>query len=194
VILWLTLALLGFRCVFAATPIPGDAARGAAVFHDQRCVTCHAIRGEGGDVGPDLGLIIGRGYTPASMASLMWNHAPQMWSAIAELGVERPQLSESNAADLFAYFHSIRAFEKPGDAARGKAVFASKHCMRCHGTLTPLDGGAPPVSAWRSLADPIALAQAMWNHAGRMQERMAEARIRWPELTAQELSDLLTYL
>jgi cytochrome c2 len=174
--------------------MPGDATRGAAVFRDQHCLTCHAIRGQGAEVGPDLGWIIGREYTPASMASLMWNHAPDMWSAIERKGVEEPKLSEADAADLFAYFHSIRAFEKPGDAARGKAVFSSKHCNRCHGTMMALAGGAPPVSEWRSLTDSIALAQAMWNHAGRMQARMAEVQVRWPELNSQDLADLLTYL
>ncbi len=192
--LWFALALELSSRLIAGGAIPGDAGRGAAVFRDQHCLICHAIRGEGGDSAPDLGLIIGRDYTPSSMASLMWNHAPKMWAAFERRGVEKPKLSESDAADLFAYFHSIRAFEKPGDAARGKVVFASKHCNRCHGTVLPLAGGAPPVAKWNSLADPIGLAQAMWNHASAMQPRMAEASIRWPELTALELADLLAYL
>lgn len=190
----LSLAFAAAAPLLAGQSIPGDAARGAAIFREQHCLACHAIRGEGGDSAPDLGLIIGRDYTPSSMASLMWNHAPKMWSAIDRIGVEVPKLTEADAADLFAYFHSIRAFEKPGDAARGKAVFESKRCNKCHGTVLPLPGGAPPVSAWNSLADAIALAQRMWNHAGRMEARMAEAHIRWPELTAQELADLLAYL
>jgi cytochrome c551/c552 len=51
-----------------------------------------------------------------------------------------------------------------------------------------------PVSEWDSLGDPVALTQAMWNHAPVM---MAEARMQqapWPALTAQDLTDILVYL
>ena len=40
--------------------------------------------GGGGKIGPDLGRIIDRGFTPASLAATMWNHAPAMWHAMAE--------------------------------------------------------------------------------------------------------------
>jgi mono/diheme cytochrome c family protein len=188
-------ALLAITSVaFAARLIPGDAQRGAEVFRTQNCVICHSIRGEGGTSAPDLGKIIGRQYTPSWVASIMWNHAPAMWTAIETKGVPKPQLTEGQAADLFAYFHSVRFFERPGDAGRGKRVFASKHCPGCHGISSPIPGGGPPVSSWRSLAAPIALAQQMWNHASGMQAAMAKRKFRWPELTAQELTDLLVYV
>src|ERR1700758_2707129 len=35
-----------------------------------------------------------RNYTPAGLASLMRNHAPVMWSAIAQQGIAMPTLTE----------------------------------------------------------------------------------------------------
>ena len=174
--------------------LPGGAKRGAEVFLTQNCVACHSIRGMGGKVGPDLGRIIGRNYTPSWLASVMWNHAPEMWSAMEERGVVKPVLTESQAADLFAYFHSIRYFEPPGDAGRGKRAFARKRCADCHGLSAPIAGGGPAVSTWRSLTAPILLAQEMWNHTSEMKQAMARRAFQWPELTSQELTDILVYL
>lgn len=179
---------------FAGPLVPGDATLGAKVFRELRCIACHSIRGEGGASAPDLGRMLGRAYTPAYMASLMWNHAPAMWSAMDRRGIAKPRLAEAQAADLFAYFHSTRAFEKPGDAGRGKQVFTSKHCADCHGIDSQKADGGPPVTGWRSLAAPIVLAREMWNHASHMQDAMARRHLQWPRLTAQELTDLLVYL
>jgi cytochrome c oxidase cbb3-type subunit 3 len=42
----------------AAQPVPGNAAHGAEVFRGKGgCVSCHAIHGEGGIVGPDLAAV-----------------------------------------------------------------------------------------------------------------------------------------
>src|SRR2546427_6282125 len=174
--------------------MPGDSKRGTEVFRTQSCVMCHSIRGEGGKAGPDLGRVFGRGFTPLSMASTMWNHAPVMWEAMEKQGIRKPSLTEQQAADLFAYFHSVGFFERSGDAGRGKQVFLSKRCAECHGLSSPIAGGGPPVAAWGSLVAPIELVRQMWNHASPMQAMMATRKIHWPYLTAQELTDLLVYL
>lgn len=180
--------------VQAATVIPGDARRGAQLFDTQQCVQCHSVNGHGGSSAPDLGRRVDRNFTPAVMASLMWNHAPNMWTAMRKQGVVKSSLSQESAADLFAYFVSARFFEKPGDAARGKQLFTAKHCAECHGIASANGSGAPPVAKWESLADPIVLAQQMWNHGARMQQAMAKKMVAPPQLTAQELTDLLVYL
>ena len=97
---------------------PANSARGAELFNTLGCLQCHSIHGEGGKVGPDLGRSIDRGFTPASLAATMWNHAPGMWAAMRAEDVRPGDLDDQAAADLFAYFYSVRFFEKPGDAAR----------------------------------------------------------------------------
>jgi mono/diheme cytochrome c family protein len=108
--------------------------------------------------------------------------------------VVKSSLSQESAADLFAYFVSARFFEKPGDAGRGKVVFTSRHCADCHGISTAKESGAPPVAIWESLADPVVLAQQMWNHGAKMQQAMAQKKFAWSEISAQELTDVLVYL
>jgi mono/diheme cytochrome c family protein len=185
---------LNFSVAFGAELVLGDAQRGAELLRTEKCVSCHSVRGEGGNAAPDLGRMIGHDYTPSWMASVMWNHAPAMWALMAKQGIPKPQLTEAQAADLFAYFQSVRYFERPGDAARGKQVFASKHCADCHAISDPVTGGGPPLASWHSLAAPIALAQQMWNHASQMQAAMTARHLSWPELTGQELTDLLVYV
>ena len=178
----------------AANIVPGDARRGAQLFSTEQCIQCHSINGHGGTSAPDLGRRVDRDFTPTVMASLMWNHAPNMWSAMRQQGIVKPSLSAESASDLFAYFVSARFFEKPGDAARGKAIFAAKHCAECHGITAPKEPGAPPVAKWESLADPVVLAAQMWNHGAKMKQAMASKKFAWSEITAQELTDLLVYL
>ena len=63
-------------------------------------------------------------------------------------------------------------------------------------TASPVrpNAGAPPVAKWESLADPVVLAQQMWNHGAKMKEAFARRKISRPTLTAQELTDMLVYL
>jgi len=188
----LCLLLCSLSVAYAAT-IPGDASRGQIVFQQQRCVQCHSVNGEGGKIGPDLSARPSGQYTPSMLAAAIWNHAPQMWTAIEAAGIESPQLSVQDAADIFAYFYAFRYFEQPGDAARGKQVFETKGCVGCHGQGAQSATGAPPVGQWESARDAIQLARAMWNHAPAMRAAMGTERA-WPQLTAQEMTDLFVYV
>jgi mono/diheme cytochrome c family protein len=177
-----------------AATVAADSARGAALFESLSCVQCHSVNGRGGTLAPDLGKLVDRNFTPATLAATMWNHAPTMWAAMRERNVRAGDLTEQGAADLLAFFYSARFFEKPGDAARGKALFSSKHCSECHGISTPKLPQAKPVADWTSIGHPIELVNAMWNHAVNMKEEFARRGFAWPELTSQDLTDLLVYL
>jgi cytochrome c551/c552 len=188
--------LATFGVPFCLTAGPAaDARRGSEFFRSQFCVNCHAVRGEGGKVAPDLGQRYDRNYTPAGIASRMWDHAPVMWQAMSQQKIPLPSITADEAADLFAFFYSVRYFEKPAEAERGKRIFQSKHCGDCH-ALTAAGGKGPgtPVERWESLADPTVLVERMWNHSDMMKGDLATRNIKWPELTAQDLDDLLVYL
>ncbi|HEY6340299.1 MAG TPA: c-type cytochrome [Bryobacteraceae bacterium] len=177
-----------------AVPIAADSTRGAALFERLSCIQCHLINGKGGTTAPDLGRRIDRDSTPASLAATMWNHAPVMWAAMREQNVRAGDLNEQAANDLFAYFYSVRFFEKPGDAGRGKNLFASKRCADCHGLTQAKIPEAKPVSEWESVGSPIYLISAMWNHASAMRLETRFRGVKWPEVTPQDLTDMLVYL
>ncbi len=176
-----------------AAVVAADSARGANLLHPLACVQCHSVNGKGGHVGPDLGRLVDRNFTPAALAATMWNHAPVMWAAMRERGIQAGELDEQAAADLFAYLYSARFFERPGDAGRGKRVLESG-CGRGHGLNSPIEPGIPPVSQWRSVNDPFALAAAMWNHLPRMRAAAEIKHIALPQLSAQDLVDVLVYV
>jgi cytochrome c2 len=188
------LGLLIGGCLHAAT-VSADSTRGAQVFELQGCVQCHALNGTGPGIGPDLGRVADRGFTPAALAATMWNHAPQMWVETKLRTAAPAAMDEQQAADLFAFFYSLRFFEEPGDASRGKSLFTSERCADCHGIDESLPSGKniKPVSEWTSADDALELIEIMWNHSSAMRDEMARRNIRLPQLTGQELADLLIY-
>lgn len=180
----------------SAATVTADSTRGAAVFELQGCVQCHSLNGVGPkNIGPDLGQVADRGFTPAALAATIWNHAPEMWVETKLRSVPPPALDEQQAADLFAFFYSLRFFEEPGDAARGKSLFTSKQCAQCHGIDARLVPGSniKPVSEWTQAGDPLELVEIMWNHSTTMRAEMAQRKIRLPQLNGQDLADLLVY-
>jgi len=193
------LAILSFAASFSMGGLYGavvaaDSARGAQLFETLSCVQCHSINGKGGKVAPDLGRRIDRDFTPASLAATMWNHAPTMWASMRARNIGAGDLNEQAAADLFAYFYSARFFEKLGDAGRGKRLFSSKHCADCHGLTDSKLPEAKPVSQWESIGQPLDMVNALWNHAATMRQEFAKKNLSWPDLTAQDLTDMLVYL
>ena len=178
--------LLASALVAHAASFTADSARGQRLFETLACVQCHSVNGKGGTVGPDLGRMLDRGFTPATLAATMWNHAPGMWAAMRDRQITAGELDQQAAQDLMAFFYAARFFEKPGDAGRGKRAFESLGCAGCHNLKSSI--------LWAGLADPIALADAMWNHRAQMQAATASKGIAFPQLSAQQLTDMLVYL
>lgn len=171
-----------------------DARRGGEFFRAQGCENCHSVKGTGAAKAPDLGRRLDRDYTPAGIAARMWSHAPVMWAAMAKDNVSVPQVTGGQAEDLFAFFYAARYFERPGEAERGKRLFQEKHCIECHSVSGTGGAVGPPVEKWESLQGPILLIRQMWNHQSQMHNEMAARGIAWPQLTSQDLTDLLVYL
>jgi mono/diheme cytochrome c family protein len=194
-LLWMALlAAVAYAIPGITRRLPaGDAARGREVLRSQQCLTCHSLNGEGARLAPDLGRRMGRGFVPATLASAMWNHAPAMWSAMAKKGITRPELSEQQAADLFAHFFATTAFELPGDRGRGARVFEQLKCSTCHGVTSAKVEGILPVAEWGGPRDPVELAQKMWNHSGAMRDAFAREGVAPPKLASQDLADLLAF-
>ncbi len=178
----------------AAPPAePGDPIRGQRLFVAKRCVRCHAVRGTGGRMGPDLGRTAVNGSF-AEIASGLWNHAPVMGERMRELRVGRPLLEGDELADLVAFLYFLHYFDEPGDPSKGKALFAEKHCIRCH--AVGREGGAigPRLDVIPRGTPPIQIAQALWNHGPEMAGAMRSMGVEPPRFRGSEFLDLVAFL
>jgi mono/diheme cytochrome c family protein len=178
---------------------PGDAKRGARLFQERDCVRCHQVRGRGGVIGPDLG-VLSASRTPIMIATGMWNHAPEMASAMRAQGVRRPTFTGTELRDLLAYVKgaeadvpSVALYVVPGQVERGRALFEQKHCVRCHGDAAGARVG-PDLGAQRRYASVLDFAAAMWNKAPGMVREMRQRGVAIPKLEAHEMADLVAYL
>ncbi len=128
----------------ADTVFSGDARRGEQIFRSESCVGCHSLNGEGGKLAPDLGKRIDRNYTPAVMASVMWNHAPAMWAAMRRQGIVKSTLLPESAADLFAFFYSSRSLRNPGMPAAASSSLLRNTARTATVSLNPCRRGLHP--------------------------------------------------
>ena len=179
-----------------ASGADGDARAGRRLFIEKQCVVCHQVAGTGGVVGPRLDSF--RQYhSPILLAAIMWNHGPQMAEVMRARGIERPLVKGTDLRDLIAYLksESVAAdpgplYLLPGDAERGRRIFADKHCMECHS-----GGGRGSSVVGRGTGrDLTEFATAMWNKTPAMIPMMKRRAIVVLPLRGDEMADLVAYL
>jgi mono/diheme cytochrome c family protein len=116
-------------------------ARGRAYFVGLGCKTCHAVAGEGGQVGPDLTYV---GFRKSAEMLDLWLKDPAAWKP----GTVMPnyKLRPEIQSDLIAYLLSLKgeAYRQrpPWDEAsvkddpikRGESLFNLVGCVGCHGS------------------------------------------------------------
>lgn len=172
---------------------PGNPQRGRLVFKEKGCLDCHAVNGEGQNIGPDLEALEWD-YSVTEIAGLMWNHGSAMGELMEELKISWPKFSGKEMADLIAYLYFLKFTDKPGNARNGEDVFADKGCAYCHSADAKGGEYAPDLSKSRVLQSTIDMAQIIWNHAPVMEERITEKVLRWPEFSVKEMRDLYAFL
>lgn len=172
--------------------VPGTPDRGRRLFTEKKCVTCHAVGGRGGRVGPDLGRA-GHHISLTQFASRMWNHAPAMAAKMKERGIDPPKLSGQDMADLLAYVYVSHYFDPTGNARRGQQVVRDKGCLGCHSVRG--NGGTVAADFARSgvVRTPGGLVAGMWNHSRLMEAQAQRQNVVWPTLSGQDLGDLAAY-
>jgi len=85
----------------------GDVEEGKGLFTRKGCVKCHAIKGEGGNVGPDLARS-DRTVDYIKTTAAMWNHNQKMRILMEKVGVPMPRFDEKEMRDLFFYLRTER--------------------------------------------------------------------------------------
>ncbi len=174
--------------------VPGSPARGENVFAAKGCVKCHAVRGVGGHVGPDLGTK-GLRKSVTEIAGVMWDHEPTMWARMQESGIPLPAFSDQEISDVIAYLFFLQYFDPRGDVANGREIYIEKGCVLCHYTPRGADKRlAPDLSTSAALGSPLELSSAMWNHAPVMEAQIRERGLPWPRFQDDDVRDLVEYL
>jgi mono/diheme cytochrome c family protein len=191
---WGMVILFSISCSFAfAQPLPEDPTRGARLFVSKSCVKCHALKGEGGKGGPDLGKI-DLGDTQLDLVSKLTNHIPSMLMGMEKAKVAKPILTGDEFAEITAYLYLIKFFDEPGNATRGRFLFTEKGCHTCHSLSGKSKEGAIGLDQFPQNISPIFISQAIWNHGPDMIAQMVKLGIKWPEFKGTEMMDLLEYI
>ncbi|MBI4516950.1 MAG: c-type cytochrome [Deltaproteobacteria bacterium] len=173
----------------------GDAEMGWELFREKNCMRCHAVWGEGGEVGPDLGRTRAFGHvTAGQLAATMWNHVPRMWEKMEEGGIRLIPISPEEMSHLFAFLLFIRYADEPGDPVEGKSLLAKHKCDTCHSIDAQGGTVGPDLAKWTRFVNPVVWAQKMWKHATEMKERMASMGIAWPQFSGQDLNNIVAYI
>ena len=172
---------------------PGSTREGAKLFKEKGCIQCHAVRGEGGEIGPNLGSWEPSGVL-SQMASAMWNHGPSMWETMAGAGDQFPVFSGKEISDIMTFLYFGSFVDLPGDPKRGDELFSEKGCVACHwGGIQVAKSAVLSVSEMELPSAPDVIA-AMWNHASEMQEATDSIEVPWPRIKPGEMADLVAFI
>ncbi|MBI4909928.1 MAG: c-type cytochrome [Acidobacteria bacterium] len=171
--------ILAYFASYDYFEVPSDPRKGAKLFYQKLCNTCHA--GE-----KTTGPPVAQWKSAANRIEwyhAMWSHAPHMKAAMDHKTMNWPSLSATEMGHLLAF---VRPASAPpwefrlGDPARGALLFGMKNCVGCHNIRIAAQG--LPIE--HTLTD---MASVLWNHAPMMMTLP-------PMLNRQELSDLTAYL
>lgn len=173
--------------------IPENPLKGRFIFEQKGCITCHSIKGEGGNIGPDLGQEKFYG-TFLQLASIMWNHSPEMLRRMRELDLPYPEFADTEMDELIAYLYYLRYLGEPGDLYRGKVVLENKGCLHCHSIGGKGGKLAPAFDQLAKYISPLYMAQALWNHGPDMNEEIKKSGLNRPVFERGEIVDLSAYI
>ncbi len=189
---------VGFVVAGSLFPLPlaagfGDPMQGQSLFVSKRCVECHAVRGAGGRIGPDLGRTSVKGSF-YEIAAALWNHSLVMGDKMKEFRLARPTFKENELADLFAFLYFLNYFDEPGDPEVGKVLFAQKHCIQCHSVGRQGGAVGPRLDTFPRGASPLRIAQDLWNHGSAMVPEIRRQGLDVPKFNGNEIIDLFAYV
>lgn len=171
----------------------GIAENGWKVFQ-ARCIECHAVRGQGGKIGPELGPEHDLPLSTEAFASLLWNHAPAMLRLGREHGITTPTLQRNEMADLIAFLASLRYVEPTGSQFVGERIFSVRGCARCHGAEANGTHLGPQLRAVGDAYTTASFTAALWKHGPKMVDSIQKLGIPWPALEAGDIGDLVAFL
>ena len=168
----------------------GNVENGMQMFKTKGCIQCHAIFGKGGKDAPDLGKTVSRSNVTALITQI-WNHAGKMRARFQEKKLQWPYFQETEMNDLIVFLYSLNYEDTAGDPKRGEAIFRENRCMDCH---FKTDADRQKIVQDLRSADAILFATKLWNHIPAMEAAMVTQAVPWPQMSGQQLRDVLAFL
>ncbi|UCF65847.1 MAG: cytochrome c [bacterium] len=80
------------------------------------------------------------------------------------------------------------------NAYKGHDVFQNKGCIQCHAVYGRGGKGGPDLGKDKFFGTYLEFAAMMWNHFPRMEEKMEKKGLSFPQFSAEETEQLITYL
>ena len=173
--------------------LPTNPIVGRLVFEEKGCISCHAIDGFGGDIGPDL--VREKYYSSFyDLAARLLNHAPQMAMRVDLFGQKWPTLTGIETDQLISYLFYLRYLGEPGNVLKGKELIKSKGCVNCHSIGNEGAENGIPLDQLTEFASPLYIAQVIWNHGPAMQEKILEMGLQRPTFENKDIINISAYL
>lgn len=179
----------------------GDPDNGKRLFAIKGCIRCHAVRGVGGKLGPDLS---DPSFTvnPMLWTQVMWNHAAEMQEHLKSLGMRWPEFHEDELRDLYAYVRQLEQRPQseadmfPADPENGWKVFQSKGCISCHPLNASTQGHIGPVLGPDRKVPPtfFRFAEAMLNHFPDMRRAMQSQNQAVATFQGTDMADVIAFV
>ena len=192
--------LVAFLYTLSYFDAPGNQEEGRRLFTGKRCIVCHQVGGAGGVVGPNLDGLKQFG-SPMYVIAAMWNHGAAMMEKMREKGIERPSFTGAELRDLLAFLAPRTpgapegpVYVLPGRAETGRQLFSQKRCVECHSAAGVGGRVGPDLLDRLVRRTPVEFAAAMWNKAPAMIAVQRARGIAVPQLSAEEMADLVAYL
>jgi len=177
-----------------AADVPGDPARGRALFEEKHCARCHLPREQGRGMGPPLE-VVRHPQGMLELAGRLWNHAPAMLASLGQQGLGWPALSATQMADLAAYLQADPARDPKPDLLQGQATLVRKGCLKCHRLNG--EGGTVAIELTRypgGYQSPVGWATSVWSHAPGMADQAERLGVLYPRFTGDEMTNLVAFL
>ena len=135
------------------------------------------------------------------MSWAMWNHGTGMTREMARRGMEPPTFDRVSMSDLLAYIRGRRVEGWPGpgggipgNARAGRNLFVAKGCQSCHAIHGAGGRIGPALSDPEQYFSVTEIAANMWNHGPAMARKVEEMKIQRPQISEQQMADLIAYL
>ena len=118
-----------------------------------------------------------------------------MFAAFEKVGLEWPEMTRDQMADLMAYLQADPSRDPAPDLFQGQVVLIRKGCLKCHRLRN--EGGAVGIELSRyhgGYESPVVWATTIWNHSPRMAGHAARLGILYPRFAGDEMGNLVAFL